>query len=317
MNKVNYQELLAVPFIEKPTTEDSSLPYLVKPRNVIMIDIEGIDNSGKETFSKTLKTYLEEFFFKSKHLNAYISNDYKSVEIIRESFPRYSTPIGETIANFLRDENLQQENKNWRDLYLYDFYDYLKSIYTKAMNNPEVLHILIMDRGILSNAVYSCLEVFDEEKFINNIKIMSKMILGEESEKHKSISTILSHSVNLIQDFGVFDKLSDSLSKLADVYQRIGGLSDILNVISIRNENKVKVYLENLLNKENRDLNETPYKQLFIAFVYNSVSSPEILNQFTSQITHNIPCHFIEYQSNWNNIKYEHIILNTLLSILK
>lgn len=316
MNNFNYKELLKVPFIEKGASENE-LPYLIKPRNVVIIDVEGIDNSGKETFSKTLKTYLEEFFFKNNYIHAYIPNQYKYAEIIRESFPRYSTLIGETISEFLRDENLQKENKNWRDLYLYDFYDYLKSVYTKAINNPEVLHILIMDRGLLSNAVYSCLDIFNEEEFISKVNLYAKMILGTDVEESKSISTILSNSVGLLNDFGVFNKISESLAKLEDVYHRIGGLSDILNVISIQHESTIKMYLENLLNKENRDLNETPYKQLFIAFVYNGITSSEIFDQFTSQVTHNIPVRFIEYKSNWNNTKYEHIVLNTLLSILR
>ena len=118
---------------------------IYKPKNLHIIEIDGLDSVGKETFANELKLFI------TKELRSR-SNNLK-VEI--ESFPAYNqTQAGKLLYYILRDDDLKEQIPEWRKLFYIDQYLIFDEIYQKAENDPVSEYIYILDRGPISNIIY-------------------------------------------------------------------------------------------------------------------------------------------------------------------
>lgn len=136
-------------------------------RNYFIINIEGLDVSGKETLSNSLKERLADN----------MPADMK-VEIIRHSFPTYESRIGAVIADILA--NVPIENRNQRELdmmFAYDRLDVMSEFRRKFEKNQDTFYILILDRYYMSNLIYSL--AADVRKGITITDISNKNILAD------------------------------------------------------------------------------------------------------------------------------------------
>ena len=328
--------LLSVSFLDKSIEE---LPYLLKPRNIKAIEIEGIDNSGKETLAKNLSNHIYDIANrKVSEYNLYDKNQYKYVYPIVISFPDYASIYGRYLKEILRSEELQEKIPNWRELYYYDFYNTIEKIYSKANSDPNTLFIVIFDRYVMSNTVYKCLDLYNEKDFETYVFDLTprrmpvfdaegKIIQGEFKEDipvkpaedsdeyfNAIASKILYINQQALQDTMI--KLHSNMEESDEIYQRLGGLVDMTVFLSVFKPEIIKEYKKALEEKEGKDLNESFMKQMFLAMLYNYISDPMVFDKYAMQITKSIPMTSIEYKSNWNTNKYEAKLFNILLSIL-
>lgn len=329
--------LLSVKFVDK---KEEELPTLFRPRNVVILEIEGLDNSGKETLAGNVHYKLYNVVNRDHaKCNLFDKFTYKFVYPKVMSFPDYSSIYGKYIKEILRSEELQQSIPNWRDLYYYDFYYNISDIYDRANDDTNTLFVLVLDRFALSNVVYKCLDLYNEKEFetylfdltprmIPVFNEKGEMVQGEVKEEKpvkpaedtdeyfNAISGKLSY-VNTQAMQPIFEKLHSNMEEIDEVYQKVGGLVDMTVFLSVFNPDAIKEYKKALEEKEGKDLNETFMKQMFLATLYNYLTEPMIFDKLAMQITKSIPMHVIEYKTNWNTSKYDYKIINTLLSIIK
>lgn len=123
-------------------------------RNFMIINIEGLDVSGKETFSKSLEI----------RINASIENINKEKEIslIRHSFPSYETEIGKRIKEILKTPSGKRDGKLLNYLFCIDRMMKMHKIMKQVESNPTKFHIIILDRYYFSNLLYGLTAEFDE-----------------------------------------------------------------------------------------------------------------------------------------------------------
>lgn len=133
-------------------TRDQMAP-LKKPNNVILIEIDGLDCCGKETFSKSLEIELD------KMAVGLGSN----TVIERISFPRYDfNDYGKEIYKELRRENKEYSREELDMLYYMDRYVTMKELYGKA-KDESCLYVFILDRFVLSNCIYTHLTAMNTD----------------------------------------------------------------------------------------------------------------------------------------------------------
>ena len=150
------------------------LPRLTKPSNCIIIEIDGLDACGKETFSKSLRFELEKV----------TSNAFSLVEIERISFPDYEGNIyaGEIYKELRRDIPLYSREQ-LDGLYFLDRYYTMKGIYEKCIKT-DVTYIFILDRYMLSNCIYTHLPfIGQDEKTLNRATKSAYTTLQFEVDK--------------------------------------------------------------------------------------------------------------------------------------
>lgn len=114
-------------------------------RNYFIINADGLDCSGKETFCKSLMYHLNEEF---KY------ND-GTVKIQTHSFPTYDTPIGQKIKEALQlpiDERLDMDQMH--ELFFADRKAYMKEFVDMCEREKNVFHILVLDRYYYSSFFY-------------------------------------------------------------------------------------------------------------------------------------------------------------------
>ena len=119
---------------------------------LFVIAVDGLDVSGKETFSTNLKNVLD---FQLKQLNLL------NVNIDLVSFPRYSTDLGIKIKEYLQRPIEERDHKQVELFFKEDrkqfFKDYLENTYQE-----DCMNILICDRYAYSMLIYAQLRLYKE-----------------------------------------------------------------------------------------------------------------------------------------------------------
>lgn len=119
--------------------------FIYKPKNLKIIEIDGLDSVGKETFANELRLFI------TKELK----NRTNNLKVMVQSFPAYKeTHAGELLYYILRDESLKEKIPEWRKLFYIDQYLIFDEIYQQAKNDPTSKYIYILDRGPISNVIY-------------------------------------------------------------------------------------------------------------------------------------------------------------------
>lgn len=118
-------------------------------KKLFIIAIDGLDVSGKETFSVNLKNVLE---YQLKQLNLLNSN----IELV--SFPRYNTELGVKIKEYLKKPIEERDHKTLENYFREDrklfFQEYLQTRYQE-----DSMNILICDRYAYSMLIYAQLRL--------------------------------------------------------------------------------------------------------------------------------------------------------------
>lgn len=131
-------------------------------KNYIVINIDGLDVSGKETFVKNLKKMVNEL------LVTHHAND-RELEIITHSFPTYESVVGAKIKAVLNTD-INERNKAQLDmLFAYDRLDVCSKISKTSLSNKSKFHVIIFDRYYISNLIYG---VVGNKDIMNAIKTM-------------------------------------------------------------------------------------------------------------------------------------------------
>lgn len=116
-------------------------------KNYYIVNIEGLDVSGKETFSKSLKETIEKTIVKSE--------PELKMEVYLHSFPTYDSKVGEKIKDMLKLDPSDRNGAELDRLFAEDRRVQMACYGYKFRKNPDVYHILIVDRYYLSNLLYS------------------------------------------------------------------------------------------------------------------------------------------------------------------
>lgn len=161
VNDLSYEEFISLAMTKINIAKDFKAIY--KPSNLKIIEIDGLDCVGKETFANELRLFIKKELYNASN----------KLEVIVESFPAYKdTVAGELLFRILRDDNLKNNIENWRDLFHIDQYERFKNMYDFARNyNGKVIYIL--DRGPISNAIYRAAE----DKYFSDVHGLRKSML--------------------------------------------------------------------------------------------------------------------------------------------
>lgn len=116
-------------------------------KNYYIINIEGLDVSGKETFSKSLKDMLEKMIVKTE--------PELEMEVYQHSFPTYESRIGKKIKAMLQLAPSERDGSKLDSLFAADRRETLAEYQYKFRREQDRFHILIVDRYYLSNLLYS------------------------------------------------------------------------------------------------------------------------------------------------------------------
>lgn len=152
--------------------------------NVYLITVDGLDVSGKETFSKSLHKVLER-----ELMDRFLFN----TKISRVSFPRYHTEIGVKIKNLLNVDVEKRDIKLLYNLMEQDRIDFFKKYMEEEYEENQV-NIIICDRYAYANYIYAHLELL---KYNDPVEIAVKelefkrMLLNEFENIPKPELTIL------------------------------------------------------------------------------------------------------------------------------
>lgn len=125
---------------------------ITKPDNLFIVVLEGLDATGKETFSNSLYQYINEFDWGTSNLR-----------VIQCAFPRYSTEIGKKIKSILMTPHEDRDNQMLDDLMFYDRIEYMMNLCLDARSSKTPT-ILILDRYYFSNFVYSAQDSFTTQR---------------------------------------------------------------------------------------------------------------------------------------------------------
>lgn len=107
---------------------------------IININIDGLDCSGKETLSKKLETYLAS----------------KYTDVHRYSFPRYETPIGKRIKVLLMKEHRTKDDENeLLELFYQDHIDFISDVNRLVEQSDSEKLYLVCDRSVNSMLIYN------------------------------------------------------------------------------------------------------------------------------------------------------------------
>lgn len=144
-------------FIEEINNRFNLQP-LTKPANCVIIEIDGLDACGKETFSKSLQFELEKV----------TSNAFSYTEIKRISFPDYDgNEYAGEIYKELRREKPLYNREQLDGLYFLDRYHTMKKVYMSCTDMQKT-YVFILDRYMLSNCIYTHLPFMNQyEKVLN------------------------------------------------------------------------------------------------------------------------------------------------------
>lgn len=122
--------------------------------NMFIVALDGLDVSGKETFSKSL-------------VNAILTvqeSDYIPIEVDCVSFPRYETLIGKKIKEILKikiEDRTKEDTDTLSELMVQDRKEYFEEFYKKKYNKDK-MHVIICDRYAFSNLFYEHLNIMGE-----------------------------------------------------------------------------------------------------------------------------------------------------------
>lgn len=152
--------------------------------NIYLITVDGLDVSGKETFSKSLVNVLERELKDRLLLNSKIS---------LVSFPRYNTEIGLKIKKMLNIDLDKRDIKSLYRLMEEDRVDFFKK-YIEEDYEENQMNIIVCDRYAYANFIYAHLELL---KYKDPVDIAVKelefkrMLLNEFENIPKPDLTIL------------------------------------------------------------------------------------------------------------------------------
>lgn len=116
-------------------------------KNYYIVNVEGLDVSGKETFAKSLKDLIEKMIVKSE--------PELKMEVYLHAFPTYESKIGEKIKAMLQLDPAERNGAELDKLFAEDRRTQMACYGYKFRRNPDTYHILIVDRYYLSNLLYS------------------------------------------------------------------------------------------------------------------------------------------------------------------
>lgn len=201
---------------------------ITKPRNLYIIEIEGLDATGKETFCKSLQDYISEFDWSETGLR-----------LLVHSFPTYDTSLGKKIKEILNTPHEERDNQLLDDLMFYDRIDQMMKLMVE-IRESTVPTILILDRYHFSNFVYSAQsDYITQERFKLEVSTLPKpnmvvhFIPTDEKSKEihkKQIEEKSDKDLNEVYDFQekllakYIDKFNYSSSVYADYDSNINGM---------------------------------------------------------------------------------------------
>lgn len=117
-----------------------------------LIDIEGLDCSGKETFAKQLKKFMEANIHKTNP-DKNSNEKKKNVKVHLVSFPDYTIESGKELKEMLKCNPKNRDQEKLTALFAKNRKDVLNNLDVAKYN------IIIFDRFILSNIIYGMLPV--------------------------------------------------------------------------------------------------------------------------------------------------------------
>lgn len=124
---------------------------------IININIDGLDCSGKETLSKGLEKHFVD----------------KGACVIRESFPRYNTTIGQQIRTLLtKPDRSKNDDEILFELFCQDHLEFISSIRNSRQHRNVQKIYLICDRSVNSMLIYNnhSVQQYDRIREIVNFK---------------------------------------------------------------------------------------------------------------------------------------------------
>lgn len=159
-------------------------------KNYIIVSVEGLDVSGKETFATELYNIISTMYRMSKNVKVYY-----------HSFPTYDSAIGEKISEALRQPKESRPGLDELNELFYKDREVVMAKYQNMFNdNPNNLYILILDRYYLSTLMYS-LAVEGTDKPLNTTNAF-KTYMKEHEELPNPDHTV------------IFARLNDKSTKL-------------------------------------------------------------------------------------------------------
>lgn len=186
-------------------SKENGYPYL--------LNVEGVDCSGKSTLSKLLKDYL--------------TDNYKlKVKVIH--FPRYETKQGKEIKEILNsDKELTPDNAYYlQSLYVVDQCNFTRELDAGIYDKYDVL---ILDRYVFSVIPYTCMQTYTDlthpmiRSFMSAIELLvkDKNLIVPDSVLFLNCSGPLDNSWTIISErLKNKDKtdINESIDKLKCVY---------------------------------------------------------------------------------------------------
>lgn len=209
--------------------------------NYYIVNLDGLDVSGKETFSKNLESYLNKIKLSSN------SEYVKRWEIRVVSFPDYDGLVGDDIRNELKKPIECRDGDILDYLFKLDRKFKMREVMKEVYDNPNKFFIIILDRYYLSNLLYSLAHMifvknevvaYDFKGFIENTKPWKQFF--EEQSYLPTPDKLVMFS------YGKTDRPNDF------------------------NKAKQK-HIELIRDKSGKDSNETPLMQNYVNLVINDV----------------------------------------------
>ena len=208
--------------------------------NYYIINLDGLDVSGKETFSKNLAKYLEDSKEQFNH------EAVKKWEVRVVSFPDYNGIVGEDIKNELAKPIEDRDEDVLDYLFKLDRKFKMREVMKEVKDNPDKFFIIILDRYYLSNLIYSLAHLI----FV----------------KHR----LISYDFHAIEESKPWKQYYDERS-----YLPIPNITVIFSYGKPDDEasyNKAKQkHVELIREKSGKDSNETPVMQNCVDLVINDV----------------------------------------------
>ncbi len=215
-------------------------------KNYFIINIEGLDVSGKETLSNSLEKMI---------MNNMPAD--KKVKIIRHSFPTYDTRVGARIYDILA--NVPIENRNQKELdmmFAYDRLAIMSNFEKTFISNPDTFYILILDRYYMSNLIYSL-----------------------AADVRRGITITESSDKNILADYLL---VSTNAGRQYDMERHVLPEPNIMYMIFEKDEVGRSKHKELIESKEIKDLNESMEFQSTLNKVISNYIDPN-MNKFISE----------------------------------
>lgn len=113
-------------------------------KNYVIVAVDGMDVSGKETFCNKIYDMLN-----------VINRDNKTIKILKHSFPTYDSEIGTKIKEILHKPDSERDLDELNNLFKQDRINVMTNYIKEFDSNKNIFHVLILDRCHVSTLLYS------------------------------------------------------------------------------------------------------------------------------------------------------------------